>query len=434
MPQDPFFTVGFLPKKPASSQYRLRFKNLKRLGLSREGDYAKVYHFHSRKAAVEFGQSKVDEALEIGKSSRELSQQTKEDVLRIAAKLEKEGHDPVQAIEEGAKLLKSWGHTERKQLSEFWDNYFNTKSKRGWCEKEILNQRAFRRNTADTFFSHSLKDFMSKQKSRGIIKQTVKSYMRGNRKARNTAKLLLAKMSSYLAFVASESDQLSKHQIQEMFQGSEHLLPENLRPEAENVKFTPEQCLHVIRGMAAKGYAAYIVFKLFMGARTLQLHRWTWETVNWHDEKILIPKKYTKNKKGDVSFSFKEIPHLKAWIEWAFELEGRPDPKQKIVSHSQPTVNRQLTAIFNSNRSLFKFGHGNTKISGSTHARNICRSTFISYGIEFLGGAVTSRIAEDHYNLDKYIARGNQETAGSDAKAFFDLQPRDLETSNSIKL
>ena len=425
MSQDPFFTVGFLPKKPKSSQYRLRFKNLKRLGLSREGDYAKVYHFHSRKAAVEFGQSKVDEALDIGKSSRELSQQTKEDVLRIAAKLEKEGHDPVQAIEEGAKLLKSWGHTERKQLSELWDNYFNT-SKSGWCEKEVRNQVAFQKNTADTFFTHSLKDFMSKKKSRDIIKQTVKSYMRGKRKARNTAKLLLAKMSSFLIFAASESDQLTKLQIREMFQGSKHLLPENLRPEAENVKLTPEQCLHVIQGMAAKGYAAYIVFKLFMGARTLQLHRWKWEIVNWRDEKIHIPSKHTKNKKGNVSFSFNEIPQFKAWIEWAYELEGKPDAAQKIVSHSQPTVNRQLTAIFNANRSLFRFCDGPNKISGSIHARNICRSTFISYGIEFLGAAV-ARIAEDRCNLGKYLDLGNQGTAGSDAKAFFALHPRDLE-------
>ena len=431
MPQDPFFSVGFLPKKPKSSQYRLRFKNHKRLGVRREGVFAKVYHFPSRKEALDFAQSKVDEARIVGMSARGLCPQTKEAVLTIAATLEKEGYDPVSAIQEGAKLLKTWGHTEKKLLSELWESYFTTNSARVWCEKEILNQKAFRRNTADTFFCHPLKDFMSKQKSRAIIKQTVKSYMRGNRKARNTAKLLLAKMASFLRYVSSESDHLAESHIRDMFNGSEHLLPANLKPEAVNIKFTPEQCLHVIRGMAAKGYAAYIVFKLFMGARTLQLHRWTWEIVDWRDKKIVIPNKQTKNKKGDVSFAFKEIPHFKEWIEWAYELEGKPDAKQKIVSHSQPTVNRSLTAIFNSNRGLFQFCHGNTKISGSAHARNICRSTFISYGIEVLGGAITSRIAEDLYNLDKYIDRGNQGTLGSDAKAFFDLHPRDLNVVTS---
>jgi integrase len=431
MSKSPFFSVGHLPRKPKSSQYRLRFKNHKALGVRPEGVFGSVHHFPSKKEAEEFGQSKVDEARIVGMSARGLCPQTKEAVLTIAAALEKEGYDPVSAIQEGAKLLKTWGHTEKKLLSEFWDAYFTTNSARVWCEKEILNQKAFRRNTADTFFCHPLKDFMSKQKSRAIIKQTVKSYMRGNRKARNTAKLLLAKMASFLRYVSSESDHLAESHIRDMFNGSEHLLPANLKPEAVNIKFTPEQCLHVIRGMAAKGYAAYIVFKLFMGARTLQLHRWAWEIVDWGGNKIFIPNKQTKNKKGNVSFAFEEISHFKAWIEWAYELEGKPDAKQKIVSHSQPTVNRSLTAIFNSNRSLFKFCHGNTPISGSAHARNICRSTFISYGIEALGGAITSRIAEDHYNLDKYIDRGNQGTSGSDAKAFFDLHPRDLNMVNS---
>ena len=234
-------------------------------------------------------------------------------------------------------------------------------------------------------------------------------------------------MASFLRFLSTKSERITPAHVGQMFYQRSGLLPKGLKPEAENVKFTPEQSLHVIRGMAEKGYAAYIVFKLFMGARTLQLHRWTWEIVNWKDEKITIPKKQTKNQKGEVSFGFGEITHFKAWIEWAYEKEGRPDAKQKITSHSQPTVNKKLTAIFNADRSLFKFCDGRTQISGSAHARNICRSTFISYGIEVLGGALTSRVAEDQFCLDKYIARGNQATAGSDAKAFFGLHPRDLE-------
>ncbi len=434
MSKSPFFSVGHLPKKPKSSQYRLRFKNHKALGVRPEGVFGSVHHFPSKKEAEEFGQSKVDEARIVGMSARGLCPQTKESVLTMAAKLEKEGCDPVLAMEEGAKLIKSWGHTERKPLYEFWDDYFTTNSAQAWCEKEILNQRAFRRNTADSFFAHSVKDFMSKQNGRDIIKKALKSYMCGNRKARNTAKLLLAKMSSFLRYVSNETSQISEGLIIEMFKDSRYLLPANLNPEAENIKFTPTQSLHVIRGMAQKGYAAYIVFKLFMGARTLQLHRWSWDIVKWDDKgggDVVIPKRHTKTQKGAVSFNFKEIPNFGAWVQWAYELEGKPDSKEKIVLHSQPTVNRKLTAIFNANRSLFRFCDRPTKISGSTHARNICRSTFISYAIEVLGAATTSRIAEDHYNLDKYIDRGNQGTSGSDAKAFFDLHPRDLNVVNS---
>jgi hypothetical protein len=428
-----FFTVDHLPKKPQSSQWRLRFKNLKRLGVSREGDFAKVRHFASRKAAVEFGQSKVDEAQIVGMSARGLCSQTKETVLTIAAKLEKDGYDPVLAIDEGAKLIKSWGHTERKQLSDFWHDYFKRNcEEKIWSAKEIQNQRAFRQNTDKTFFSYAVKDFLSVKDGREIIEKALKSYMRGNRKAKNTAKLLLAKMSSYLRYIALKTDQLSGGSIADMFKNSKYIMPPNLTPEAENVKFTPEQCLHVIQGMAREGYAAYIVFKLFMGARTLQLHRWSWDIVKWDDKgggEVVIPKRHTKTQKGAVSFNFKEIPNFGAWIQWAYELEGKPDSKEKIVPHSQPTVNRKLTAIFNANRSLFRFCDRPIKISGSTHARNICRSTFISYAIEVLGAAITSRIAEDHYNLDKYIDRGNQGTSGSDAKAFFALHPRDLDAT-----
>jgi len=427
MSKSPFFSVGHLPNKPKSSQYRLRFKNHKALGVRPEGVFGSVHHFPSKKEAEEFGQSKIDEALSIGTASRKLTQHAKEDVLRIAARLEKEGHDPVAAIEEGAKQLKIWGLTEKKLLSEFWDEYFTSKSETHWCEKEVLNQRAFRRNTAETFFSHPLKDFISSINGREIIRKAISSHMRGKRKAANTAKLLLAKMASFLRFLSTKSERITPAHVGQMFYQRSSLLPKGLKPEAENVKFTPEQSLHVIRGMAEKGYAAYIVFKLFMGARTLQLHRWTWEIVNWKDEKITIPKKQTKNQKGEVSFGFGEITHFKAWIEWAYQKEGRPDAKQKITSHSQPTVNKKLTAIFNADRSLFKFCDGRTQISGSAHARNICRSTFISYGIEVLGGALTSRVAEDQFCLDKYIARGNQATAGSDAKAFFQLHPRDLD-------
>jgi hypothetical protein len=431
MSKSPFFSVGKLPNKHKSSQYRLRFKNHKGLGVRPDGVFGGVHHFPSRKEAEEFGQSKIDEVLSLGTVSRKLSQQAKEDILRIAARLEQEGQDPVAAIEEGAKQLKILGRAEQKLLSEFWEEYFTSKSETDWCSKEIINQRAFRRNAAESFFLYPLKDFISSINGREIVRKALYSHMRGKRKATNTAKLFLAKMASFLRFLSTKSERITPAHVGQMFYQRAVLLPKGLKPEAENVKFTPEQSLHVIRGMAEKGYAAYIVFKLFMGARTLQLHRWAWEIVNWKDELIFIPKKETKNKKGDISFGFAEIPNFKAWIEWAYEKEGRPDAKQKIISHSQPTVNKKLTAIFNADRNLFKFCDGKTKISGSAHARNVCRSTFISYGIEVLNQAVTSRVAEDEYCLGKYIDRGKQATAGSDAKAFFQLHPRDLKEVTS---
>ena len=78
--------------------------------------------------------------------------------------------------------------------------------------------------------------------------------------------------------------------------------------------------------MAEKNCAAWIVLKLFMGARTDLLQRWDWSIVEWNNERVRIPKKLTKNKKEDVVFDFKEIPNFKEWIVWAWGSEGKPDP------------------------------------------------------------------------------------------------------------
>jgi hypothetical protein len=65
------------------------------------------------------------------------------------------------------------------------------------------------------------------------------------------------------------------------------------------------------------------------------------------------------------------------------------------------------------------------EINGSTDVRNVLRNTFISYGTEKLGAALTQRIVEDKYNLNSYLD-STQDGEGNNAEEFFAITPQSL--------
>ncbi|MDB4455015.1 hypothetical protein N9138_01015, partial [bacterium] len=165
--------------------------------------------------------------------------------------------------------------------------------------------------------------------------------------------------------------------------------------------------------------------------RTKNLMDYDWSFIDWKDQKVSIPKSYTKNKRGDVEFGFNEIPHFADWILFAFNRAGNPETG-KMVNQSQPIMTGRVTKIMNQDPDLYTFGDGQ-QISGAKHVRNILRNTFISYGIEQMGRSVTSRIVEDSQNLNSYLAN-TQAGAGNNAKEFFEISPSSLDLWDKLNV
>ena len=177
--------------------------------------------------------------------------------------------------------------------------------------------------------------------------------------------------------------------------------------------------------MAKQKLAGWIVFKLFTGAHTLLLQQWKWSIVDWEKGMIRIPKEQTKLKKNAIHYSISEVPNLKEWLKWAWEIDGKPAPDKKIAHKSQPTITKHIAKAMNQKKELFIQDKRKKIVPMDTH-RNFMRSGFITYGIEIIGVGKVSKIAEDRHNLDKYLAFDAATDGGPEAEKFFGLLPSNL--------
>ena len=253
------------------------------------------------------------------------------------------------------------------------------------------------------------------------------------REAKNTLNKHIGNLSSFLGYVTHQAEHpfLTPDYLKTLFSEEGRLsvlkLPKGLKEEQANQKLTPAMASVLAREMALMGppVSTFMVLKLFAGQRTLNLWHWKWGWIDWNDRKVSIPKPFTKNKKGKVEFGFKNIPNFQPWIEYIYnQINPLPKPDDKIMTNSQPTVTKTVTEVMNRHPEVFNFSNKGS-INGSTDVRNILRNTFISYGSEKLGLALTQRIVEDQYNLSSYLD-STQDGEGNNAEEFFAITPQSL--------
>ena len=413
------------------SPFRLRWKKRKQLGLKGHLDFEKDFYFSTADKAKEFAEEKINEAQNLGKLSRDLESDERSRILREYLRWKEKGVDPFLALEEGSKILLQVGVDGDRLIGSFWKNYVDRKIRDGdWGTRHQIGQQTFYRATKDTLMKLPVKEFITPFKGKETVKKLLLSYRRnGKREARNTQRGMKSKIQTFLYFITSEVEILSRATLNEIFQ-DQHLFPTGLRPEADNVAISAAQAKYLIGRMAKEKLAGWIVLKLFMGARTLLLQEWTWSIVNWEDNLIHIPKNQTKLKKNAVKFVFSEIPNFEQWLRWAWEIDGKPDSSAKIVNVTQPTVTNLVKKAINANKELFGESDGRKTIRPAETHRNFMRSGFITYGIQKIGVGAVAKIAEDTHNLHKYLALDSSTGDRPESEKFWSLIPEDIDLDN----
>ena len=155
------------------------------------------------------------------------------------------------------------------------------------------------------------------------------------------------------------------------------------------------------------------------------VQEWHWSIINWNDRLVHIPKRLTKLRRTDVKFSFSEVPNFEAWIKWAWEKDGHPKPHEKIAKYSQPTITRKVFKAINERRNLFG-NDGRVTIRPAKELRNFMRSGFITYGIVRMSEGTVSKIAEDQFSLQRYIASNAASGNQPESERFWNLTPESL--------
>ncbi|MDB4716076.1 hypothetical protein OAF92_00760 [bacterium] len=436
---DKYFKINRQPQRKRTP-WRIRFqiKPLKALGIDLKNDEAakqnwRVQYFPTKKEAENFGNRLVDSALRLNRGARSLPQNEKDQILELAAQLKEKWIDPLEAMKLGGKQLEGRNLDSTRLLESYWEKYKKSRiENHKWSSRVKRQKEIFFENTKDHFLQSSLSDFKSQKQLAKAISVEVSRYMGiGRRTAINTMQKHIANLASFLGYVAHQADdpfvtpKLVKTLFSEEGRMSVLTLPKGLKAEQANKKLTPAMAKVFAKEMAKLGhpFSTFMVLKLFGGQRTLNLWHWRWSWIDWDDRKVSIPRRFTKNKMGDVEFGFDEIPNFADWIDFIFK-QAEPKPNEKVMTASQPWITRHQTKIFNQHPEIFNFANGKN-INGSKDVRNILRNTFISYGVEVIGIARTMRVVEDRHNLNSYLSSSTA-GAGNNAKEFFSITPESL--------
>lgn len=425
--KDIYWTIDHLPNN-GKKNFRLRWKNLKSLGYPADLTATKVHYFHTQKQAIEFASSKIQEAQHVGKLADALESSARAKILSEAARLAELGIDPVLAMKEGERHLAAYGKEAETKIGDFWPAYVaRKKADKKWGKRNAKAQDSFYELMKDGLMQNPIKNFIYVRTGQNIVREALKKYRsQSTRNAENTIKGAKSKIRTFLFYVASEVEALNRATLREIF-SDEYLMPSGLELEAKNEAIDVVQSRYLLGYMAAHQLAGWIVFKLFMGARTLLVQEWKWSIVDWDRSRIRIPKHQTKLKKSDISFSISEIPNFEEWLKWAWEIDGRPKPNDRIVRYSQPTVTRLVAKAINEKKELFAKDMRKT-IKPSETLRNFMRSGFITYGIQIpsLGIGKVMKIAEDTHNLHKYLAWDSARQTEPEAEAFWTIKPEEI--------
>lgn len=417
------WTIDHLPRR-AKKPFRLRWRGLKSLGNPKDRDLETHHYFATSALAKDFATKKIEEYQRIGKRAGELGPELRARILNQAATLLEKGIDPIAAMTEGAIQLEAYGEHGEAEIGTFWPDYVARKNESGrWGARHLRAQEKFFSETKETFMRRRVKSFISATSGRELVSEDLDKYRsRACRNAKNTLRSAKSKMRSFLSFVAAKVDALKAATVSEIFSEDYMILPTGTRDEAANVAINADQAKYLIQYMAERQMAGWIVFKLFMGARTLLLQQWKWSVVNWEMQMIRIPKHQTKLKKNEIRFPFAEIGNFKEWLEWAWKIDGSPSPETAICPYSQPTITKHVARAINQRKELFTDDRRKT-IRPAESLRNFMRSGFISHGSEVLGFAKVIKIAEDAHNLHKYLAADSATGSVPEAEKFWSLTP-----------
>lgn len=418
------WTISHLPAN-GKKTFRVRWKDLKSLGYPMDPTFGKVHYFSTQKQAKDFATEKIDEIQRVGRLADALDSEEKGRILREAARLAERGINPLKAMEEGARHLIAFGNQSEMKIGEFWPAYVaRKKADKKWGVRNAKAQESFFESMKDSLMQRPIKNFVHIPTGQTIIREALEKYRsRSGRNASNTIRGARSKIRTFLFYVASEVEALNQTALKEIF-SHEYLLPAGLKKEAANVAITATQARYLLGYMAAHKLAGWIVLKLFMGARTLLVQEWKWSIVDWENGRIMIPMSQTKLKKTAIRFSIKEIPNFSEWLNWAWQLDGRPKPQENIARFSQPTITKLVAKAINERKELFTDDKRKT-IKPVESLRNFMRSGFITYGTQIpaLGVGKVMKIAEDAHNLDKYLAWDSATGPEPEAEAFWSLTP-----------
>lgn len=417
------WTIDHLPKR-GKKPFRLRWKNLKSIGNPKDRELETDHYFETSALAKAFAGKKIEEYQRIGKRAAELGPDMRARVLAEAARALEKGIDPIAALAEGVIQLETYGEHGEAEIGSFWPDYVARKKEAGeWGTRYLRAQESFFDETKETFMRRPVKTFISAASGRDAVAHDLEKYRsRSKRNAKNSIRGAKSKMKSFLSHVAAMVDALKAATVSEIFSRSYLILPTGTRAEAADASINAKQAKYLIQYMAERRMAGWIVFKLFMGARTLHLQQWQWSVVNWEREMIRIPKDQTKLKKNEIRFTFDDIPNFKQWLEWAWNTDGSPTPETPICRFSQPTITKHVAKAINLNKGLFTDDKRKT-IKPAETLRNFMRSGFITHGIERLGVGKVIRIAENKHNLNRYIANDSATGGTAEADKFWSLTP-----------
>lgn len=412
-------------------RWRLRWKNLKKLGKRNDPEMGKAHYRSTRSALERYARETIAVALHEGKLAENLEIGERTQIIRKAVEWKEKGIDPVKAMEAGGTRLLAEGLTGDRTLGVFWKEYSERKIADGkWGSRHARSQQSFYEAVEDTLMQEPVSVFLDVSEGAEVIRRALTAYHSSERNSLNTLRAAKSKIGTFLYFVASKVRGIERGTIKEIFL-YEALTPAGLRPEADNVAITAEQAKYLIGRLAKEQLAGWIVLKLFIGARTLLLQNWRWSIIDWENHLIHIPKAQTKLKKDAVKFVYTEIPNLKEWLLWAWRIDGEPKKNEFIAPISQPAITNLVKRAINENKDLFGSTDKRRKIQPAKSMRNFMRSGFITYGIEEqrIGVGKVMKIAEDHYNFHKYLAQGSATGTEPEAEKFWNLAPEDIELS-----
>lgn len=391
----------------------------------------KKYDGASPKAAVAEAEKAIDYLNSL--ASHSLSEEELKKITDFANQLYQDGKvDPLEAIKLGAERLGRRKEVDRNLLSIYLPQYLAVKENKHKVHRayKALEKTLQKPCVKEHLMTLPVSTFTEDVEvaAQALIPVFTSRFGHNESIPRNTYRHYEGHIRRFLEHVAIRTRRGNKAIIIEALQSVKAQFESRLTKSLKNGEMTLEQLKYVFENIDEK-LLPWLVLKSRMGVRTQLLQGYRWGFFNLEKGWARIPDEQTKLKQGKaIDINLKEVPTLVEWIKWAYEIAGKPKPKSKIVTVSQPTATNKLKALMLNNKDFFE-GCFEKDLKGNTRvAHNIFRNTFITNAIR-LRTINVPEVVEDTHNLGRYYSRGSGSDAPPDATAFFEFLPSDLERS-----
>ena len=409
------------------------------------------------------------ESKDLGVAERAFTEEERNEIFTKCLQLKKKKIDIIGALVRGESEIQAEGEYAQLKLSHFWQRFLDAPRKSTWSKKNREAYESLFKWEENKFFASSLSTFVKAEIALPVVQQLFSRNHQPKAVTYNTfGKMLPRKTKGWKSRSACmahrsrikvffhwlrlqpEGSCLNATTIED-FLNPEIIFPPDLTDREQDSAANLEQVACLIecfarnahrknkRGLKSNPQAGYIVFKLFMGARSELLQHWKWSVWDRVNDEIVIPADQTKLKKGRIRFSTSWIPNFDKWLQWAWEIDGKPSAGKPICSNTRTVKEKIKRKFFNDHKAIFALEDKMTgrrdlraKIKPSETHKNFERNTFISYGMslayldESKSMGITSiriaTIAEDRHNLDKYIDV-NKQVDHDTALKFFEMTP-----------